>query len=196
MRIHTILVFAYLSGAFGQSLVVTVRTPDGNPVPGASITLSAANQTIQAAETGETGAARFPAVEPGRHALSVVAKGFDDLTTDIDIAAGVTGETAIEAILNTIHTESITVQGVIEAPLEEANTPSVLERQQIKNMPDQPRTVRKRCRWCPVLCVCPTASCGWRKREHRSAMLVNDTSATDPATGQFGPRCPSTASSR
>ena len=191
MRIHTILVFACLSSAFGQSLVVTVRTPDGNPVPGASITLSAANQTIQAAETGETGAARFPAVEPGRHALSVVAKGFDDLTTDIDIAAGVTGETAIEAILNTIHTESITVQGVIEAPLEEANTPSVLERQQIKNMPDQPRTVTEALPLVPGIVRLPDGQLRLAgSGEHRSAMLVNDTSATDPATGQFGATLP------
>jgi hypothetical protein len=188
---NIVLMLACFGSAFGQSLAVTVRTPDGKPVPGASVTLGAADRSIQAADTNESGMARFPAVEPGRHALSIVARGFDNLTTNIDVDPGTTGETAIEAILNTIHTESITVQGVIETPLEEANTPSVLERRQIKNMPDQPRTVTDALPLVPGIVRLPDGQLRLAgSGEHRNALLVNDTSATDPATGQFGATLP------
>ena len=186
-----ILILACLGSAFGQALVVTVRDADGKPVPNASVTLGASNRSSRAADTSESGAARFPAVEPGRYSLSVVARGFDDLTTDIDINAGPAGEANVEAILNTIHTESITVQGVIETPLEEANTPSVLERQQIKNMPDQPRTVTDALPLVPGIVRLPDGQLRLAgSGEHRSVMLVNDTNATDPATGQFGATLP------
>ena len=187
--IAAILILA--SGVFGQSLVVMVRDSDGKPIPDASLTLGALGQSIRAATTSESGVARFPAVEPGRHSLSVVAKGFDDLATDIDINAGTTVETNIEAILNTIHTESITVQGVIETPLEEANTPSVLERQQVRNLPDQPRTVTDALPLVPGIVRLPDGQLRLAgSGEHRSILLVNDTNATDPATGQFGATLP------
>jgi hypothetical protein len=93
------------------------------PVPSAHVTIAGPDRSIQTADTEDSGVARFPAVAPGSHQLTVVAvvaKGFDDLTTTINAASA--GETGIDATLSPIHSESITVQGVIETPLEEANT--------------------------------------------------------------------------
>jgi len=90
------------------------------PVPSAHVTIAGPDRSIQTADTEDSGVARFPAVAPGSHLPTVVAKGFDDLTTTINAASA--GETGIDATLSPIHSESITVQGVIETPLEEANT--------------------------------------------------------------------------
>ncbi len=184
------LILVIVGNAFGQSLVVTVRDADGKVVPEANITLSAPDQSILTADTDKSGIARFPEVGSGHRMLGVVAKGFDDLTTGIDIGPGKT-ETTIEAILTTIRSESITVQGVIEAPLEEANTPSVLERQQVRDLPDQPRTVTDALPLAPGVVRLPDGQLRLAgSGEHRSQMLVNETSATDPATGQFGATLP------
>ncbi len=184
-----LLVLASFGGACAQTLVVTVRAPDGTPVLNAAVTVAGPEQLKQTATTADSGVARLSGVTPGRHPLSVSAKGFDDLTTDIEM--GTSGETDIEAALSPIHTESITVQGVIETPLEEANTPSILERQQIKNLPDRPRTVEDALPLVPGIVRLPDGQLRLAgSGEHRSAMLVNDTNATDPATGQFGATLP------
>ena len=100
---------------------------------------------------------------------------------------------SIEAILTTggAHTDSITVQGVIDTPLEEANTPTVLDRQQVKNLPDRPRTVIDALPLAPGIVRLPSGQLRLSgSGEHRSALLVNSATATDPATGQFGATVP------
>jgi hypothetical protein len=187
-----------VASAFAQlppviSLAITTHTADGRPIPNADLTLRSgspqAGETPLTTGTNESGLGRFSDLRPGRYRLTITAKGFDDLTTDVIVEAA--GETPIDAILSPVHTDSITVQGVIEAPLEEANTPSVLDRQQVKNLPDRPRTVTDALPLAPGIVRLP----GGQLRlsgsgEHRSALLVNAATATDPATGQFGATVP------
>jgi hypothetical protein len=174
------------------ALVVTTHNVQGQAIPKATISI----QTSPAAkprsiQTGESGEARLADIPPGRYHLTIAAKGFDELTTDVDVEA--TGDTAIEAILTTgaAHTDSITVQGVIDTPLEQANTPAVLERQQVKNLPDRPRTVTDALPLAPGIIRLPNGQLRLSgSGEHRSALLVNSATATDPATGQFGATVP------
>jgi len=184
---------ALVAGAAGQStgapeLVVTTHTMEGVAITDATVSLRA-GVTPRVAEADSAGVARIKGLTAGRYRLTILAKGFDELTTDVDV--GPEGETSIDALLSEARTQSITVQGVIEAPLEEANTPSVLERTQVKNLPDRPRTVTDALPLAPGIVRLP----GGQLRlagsgEHRSAMLVNSATATDPATGQFGATVP------
>ena len=130
---------------------------------------------------------------PGPYRLTILAKGFDELTTDVDVERANDSGAVVEAILSTggVHTDSITVQGVIDTPLEEANTPTVLDRQQVKNLPDRPRTVTDALPLAPGIVRLPNGQLRLAgSGEHRSALLVNSATATDPATGQFGATVP------
>ena len=161
---------------------------NGAPVSDATVSL-AIGAVPRVAHADSNGTVRITGITGGRFRLTILAKGYDELTTDVDVAAA--GETPIDAILSEARTESITVQGVIEAPLEEANTPSVLDRQQVKNMPDRPATVTDALPLAPGIVRLPSGQLRLAgSGEHRSAMLVNSATASDPATGQFGATVP------
>lgn len=181
------------------SLVVTTHTLQGQAVPKAAITVAPVagspptKTPPRSIETSASGEARFTDLIPGRYRVTIQAKGFDELTTDLDVEAGSQSPAAIEAILTTggSHTDSVTVQGVIDTPLEEANTPAVLERQQVKNLPDRPRTVSDALPLAPGIVRLPNGQLRLSgSGEHRSALLVDSATATDPATGQFGATVP------
>lgn len=182
-------------------LVISVHTLQSQPVVGASVTVQSAPATPasqkispQTLQTSAAGGARFPDIQPGRYRVTIHAAGFDELTTDVDVAPTLDNPgTTIDAILTAggTRTDSITVQGVIDTPLEEANTPAVLERQQVKNLPDRPRTVIDALPLAPGVVRLPNGQLRLSgSGEHRSSLLVNSATATDPATGQFGATVP------
>ena len=176
-----------LRGQAVAGAIVSVQSVPGNP---ASPRISPRN-----VETGDSGEARFTGLAPGPYRVSILAKSYDELTTDIDVAPPTDNHTpgaSVDAILTAgSHTDSITVQGVIDTPLEEANTPAVLERQQVKNLPDRPRTVNDALPLAPGIVRLPNGQLRLSgSGEHRSALLVNSATATDPATGQFGATVP------
>jgi hypothetical protein len=148
----------------------------------------------QTVTTNAAGEARFARILPGRYRVTIGAPNYDELTTDVDVnPTADEPSTAIDAVLTPTgaHTDSITVQGVIDTPLEEANTPAVLERQQVKNLPDRPRTVSDTLPLAPGVVRLPSGQLVLSgSPEHRSALLVNSSTATDPATGQFGATVP------
>ncbi|HEX4274756.1 MAG TPA: carboxypeptidase regulatory-like domain-containing protein [Bryobacteraceae bacterium] len=184
------------------ALTVTTRTLQGQAVAKAEITVqtvpgnpSSPAISPHTTETSASGEAKITGLAPGRYRVTIAAKSFDELTTDIDIEppSADAPATAIDAILTTggAHKDSITVQGVIETPLEEANTPTVLERQQVRNLPDRPRTVGDALPLAPGIVRLPNGQLRLSGGgEHRSALLVNSANATDPATGQFGATVP------
>ena len=175
--------------AANARLDVAVHDLQGNAVPQASVTLQAppgappagGKFTPRAAETDDSGVSHFTDVAPGRYRLSIKAKSFDELATDVDVsppedAATAISATRIEAILTAgaTRTDSITVQGVIDTPLEEANTPAVLERQQVKDLPDRPFTVTDALPLTPGIVRLPSGELMLSgSGEHRSALLVN-----------------------
>jgi hypothetical protein len=181
-------------------LVVTARTLQGQPVAGAEVTvkslpvISSTKETPQRIGTNAAGEARFQTIAAGHYRVTIAAPNYDELTTDVDVNPTFEEpSTTIDAILTPAgtHTDSITVQGVIDTPLEEANTPAVLERQQIRNLPDRPRTVSESLPLAPGVVRLPSGQLVLSgSGEHRSALLVNSATASDPATGQFGATVP------
>ncbi len=170
-------------------LVVTVHTSGGEMIPGATIVAAMGKTVAHRADTDANGTVTFTGITPGKYKLSILANGFDELTTDITVDTG--SENRIDAAMTAAHTDSITVQGVIETPLEEATTSSMLERQQINGLPDRPRTITDALPLSPGVVRLPNGQLRLAGNgEHRSAMLVNSANAADPATGQFGATLP------
>jgi len=181
-------VSAWGQGTGTSVLVVTTHTMEGKAITDATVSVSS-GVVPRTAVADSKGVARIAGLTPGRYTLTILAKGYDELTTDVDV--GTEPETSIDALLSEFRTESITVQGVIEAPLDEANTPSVFERTQVRNMPDRPRTVTEALPLAPGIVRLPNGQLRLSgSGEHRSALLVNSATATDPATGQFGATVP------
>ena len=185
MRLLIFIVGASLMYAQSAgSLVVSVHGAKGEAVKSALVMLNAART-----ETDDTGTARFADVVAGKHRLKIAARGFDELATDISTDVSV--ENRIDAVLNAAHTESITIQGVIDTPFAEATPSAILERQQVRNAPDRPRTVTDALPLAPGVIRLPSGQLRLSGNgEHRSAMLVNSSNASDPATGQFGATLP------
>lgn len=179
------------------ALDVAIHDLEGKPVPHASLSVQASgrNAPVRTTQADDSGTAHFTNLAPGTYRLTITAKGFDDLDTNVEVNPPQEGAqaSAVEAILTNggTRTESITVQGVIDTPVEEANTPTVLERQQVKNMPDLPRTVTDALPLSPGVVRLPNGELRLSgSGEHRSALLVNSATATDPATGGFGATVP------
>ena len=171
------------------SLIVSVHTASGDAVAGALVMLGPEDANPPHADTDRSGNARFNDVPAGKHVLTIAARGFDELSTDIETSTTI--ENRIDATLSTPRMESITIQGVIDTPFAEATTASVLERQQIRNVPDRPRTVADALPLAPGIVRLPDGKLRLSGNgEHRSAMLVNSANVTDPSTGQFGATLP------
>ena len=210
LRVGVIFLTAALAPHFVRAqstpvagLDVAIHDLDGKPVPHATLTLQAPQGSpppggrfaARSAESDDSGEAHFTALAPGSYHLTISAKGFDELSTNVEVnpPAPTARATPVEAILTAvgIRVDSITVQGAIDAPVAEANTPAVLDRQQVKDLPDRPRTVTDALPLSPGIIRLPNGELRLSgSGEHRSALLVNSATTTDPATGQFGATVP------
>ena len=171
------------------ALAVSIHTSAGEMISGAVVKIAGGIAPVQPVETDAKGVARFADIAPGKYRLSILAVGFDELTTDVIVDSS--AENRIDAVMSAAHTDSITVQGVIDTPLDESTTSAVLERQQINNMPDRPRTISDALPLAPGVVRLPNGQLRLAGNgEHRSALLVNSANAADPATGQFGATLP------
>jgi hypothetical protein len=175
------------------TLIVTIHTAGGEMIPGATVRLESIGpemkKAVHSGETDGAGVARFSDLPSGKYRLNILAGGFDELTTDVMTDPAT--ENRVDAVMSAAHTESITVQGVIDTPLEEATTSAVLERQQVKNLPDRPSTISDALPLAPGIVRLPNGQLRLAGNgEHRSALLINSANAADPATGQFGATLP------
>lgn len=172
------------------SVVVSVHTLAGELMPGVTVRLDEGKPGERAVTTEASGVAQFRDVATGKHTLNISASGFDELTTEVSVEPP--GDNRVDATMSPAHTDSITIQGIIETPLEEANpAAATLERQQVSALPDRPRTVTDALPLVPGVVRLPNGQLRLSgSGEHRSAMLVNSASAADPATGQFGATLP------
>ena len=174
------------------TLNVTTRTVQGAPVSGATVTVRSPGGFSRSGTTGPSGEIRFDDLAPGSYKVRISANGFSELMTEINLA--VAEEQRLDAIVSsgTARTDSITIQGAVDAPLEQSlSTPVTLEAAQVKNTPSRPASVVDALPLTPGIIRLPNGQLRISGRgEHRSALLVNSGDATDPATGQFGATIP------
>ncbi len=195
VKVFILLAFPLSPEAFAEetiSLEVSARTDQGVVVSGAKVTLRSTGVLLQDGETGTAGDIRFADLVPGAYQVSITAKGFEELTVAVNLTPG--APQRIDAILapGTTRKDSVTVEGGVESPLEQSlSTPVVLDRSEVKNMPDRPITVADALTLSPAILRLPSGQLSLSGNgEHRSTMLINSGDATDPATGQFGATIP------
>ena len=89
-----------------------VTDAQGGVLPGVTVTIkSPALIVAQTSVTNETGLYRFPAVPPGRYAVTYELTGFNTLTREnIDVSIGFTATLNVELKIASLN-ESVTVTG-------------------------------------------------------------------------------------
>lgn len=102
----------YTSGA----IVGSVSDEAGNPLPGATVTLTSVSQGFtRTASTGGNGTFRFASLPPGRYTIAVEAGGFDTFTaTDVDVQPSQTAD--INIALTTSGNAIIVTGAAVQAP--------------------------------------------------------------------------------
>ena len=174
------------------SLEVSARTDQGAVVSGAKVTVRSTTGSLRNGETGTDGYLLVGDLAPGSYQVGISAGGFQDLTIEVVLTQG--APQRIDAVLapGTTRTDSITVVGAVESPLEQGlSTPVTLDRTEVKNTPDRPTSVADALPLAPAILRLPNGQLSLSgNAEHRSTLLVNSGTATDPATGQFGATIP------
>ncbi len=142
--IISLILLLFLTGnAFAQQLAavrVTVTDPNGNPVPGANISLKNTQTGIKrTSATGENGLAVISDVPPGAYELAAEATSFVSRTFSVQLLVGQVASFNVALGLPG-RAEKIevreTVQGV---ELEKAELSQVIETNKIENLPIQGR---------------------------------------------------------
>jgi hypothetical protein len=174
-----------------DSLVVTVHDGDGLPVLGSIVAVSPQGYPAQNKAADAEGAAHFAGLAAGEYSVAISHPGFATLTTPITIASG--ADARIDAILTrTARNDSLTVEAAVDVPVDQATSPaSTLKRNELKNSADRPATVKDALPLAPGVIRLPNGDLRLSGGgEHRSTLLVNSATVTDPGTGQFGATIP------
>lgn len=174
-----------------DSLVVCVVDREGLPISGSVVAVKAEGSEAQNKAADATGVARFSGLDPGGYSVTISAPGFASLTTPVTITAG--AESTVDAILTgTKRADSVTVEAAADVSLDQSSSPaSTLKRNEVKDSVDRPATVADALPLAPGVIRLPNGQLRLSgSGEHRSTLLVNSATATDPSTGQFGATIP------
>ena len=138
--------------------------------------------------TDAQGQAAFSGLQAGRYRVAAAKDGFQPTRRDgLEVTAS--GEIALELTMVPVltHSDSVEVRETANAVELATSAPVTLSAQNTKDLPNRPATVADALPLVPGVLREPggglTISAS---AEHRSAMVVNSTDVTDPATGQFG----------
>jgi hypothetical protein len=172
----------------GPVLHVSALDISGQPVAGVAVQLLLAADVVSTLPTDARGQVSFPDLQPGRYTVAASKEGYQPVRrADLEVAPG--GEISLELTMVPVlvHRESVDVQGTANPVDLAASPPVTLTPQTVKDLPTRPATVADALPLVPGVVRAPggglTISAS---AEHRSAMVVNSTDVTDPATGQFG----------
>jgi hypothetical protein len=175
--------------AVGELRVIVVDSQE-SPVSDANVHLRSASTSLGDQSTQTAGFADFANIPCGSWTVAVAKEGFDTATKPVEITAAANAE--IRLIL-TPKMQTTSVEVTAEAPPVEqsASESNELHPAEVKILPTNPATVNDTLPLTPG--VVRTAD-GELKidgtGQERSAMVVNQTDITDPATGRFGQTIP------
>jgi len=172
----------------GPDIRVSVVDRSNQPVPGAGVQLLLAEKAISTLPSDAKGQVAFLDLQPGLYVVVASKDGYQTVRrAGLEVVAG--GGIALELTMvpALTHSDSVEVQATANAVELGPSAPAALNGQTTKDLPDRPATVADALPLVPGVVREPggglTISAG---AEHRSAMVVNSTDVTDPATGQFG----------
>ena len=140
--------------------------------------------------TGEDGMATFGALKAAAYEVTVTKKGFQSLEK-VNVVLGVDPVNLELTLVPQInHREEVNVQATAEK-LDPASGNKEIPASVAKELPSRPATVRDALPLTPGISRSPEGGLNISASgEQRSALIVNSTDVTDPATGQFGTTIP------
>jgi hypothetical protein len=178
-----------LSGApqAGRKLDVTARDQSNLAIPGVRVELSAPDIPLRSAQTSEDGHAQFFDLKPAKYRISLSLKGFETITTDLDLTVSETSVAFPVTMKPAIERTKVEVTGEATA-VEQGSSPATsIGAKTAGALPDRPSTVADALPLIPGVVREPGGALVISDSpEHRAALIVNSADVTDPATGQFG----------
>jgi hypothetical protein len=185
-------VLCHLAGAemslAGPVLRVSTIDTSNHPVSGVAVQLLVAGELIATQPTDPQGQTTFSGIRTGLYTVQAVREGYEPARrADLDIQedSAISLELTMVKILS--HSDSVEVSATVESVQQGASAPATLTAQTTRDLPTRPATVADALPLVPGVVRDPGGSLSLSaSAEHRSAMVVNSTDVTDPATGQFG----------
>ncbi len=188
MRIFALLWILAVCASQAQNLRVSVVDSQHQPVKGALVQVDGI--AAPAHITGDDGTTTFSDLAPGTHNISVTKSEFQLLEpTRLTLSTG--EQRNVELTLRPKnHREEVNVQAATEK-LDSAAASTEIKASEAKELPSRPATVRDALPLTPGISRSPEGTLNISGGgEQRSALIVNSTDVTDPATGQFGTTIP------
>lgn len=171
-----------------RRLDVVVASEAKQPLRGVHVEISVAGEKVLSAETDDGGRAAFPAVRGTRCSLTAQLDGYLPATArEIDLTAS--ASTTVELTLTpaTARRDSVEVTESVTSVDGGSAAPATVSSTIAKQLPDRPATVADALPMIPGVVREPGGALVISASpEHRTALIVNSTDVTDPATGQFG----------
>jgi hypothetical protein len=169
------------------NLQVTVLDTDLYPVPDVKLKVMLADRELFSAVSDAQGKVRFSGIPFASYKIVVEKQGFQPIGQSVDIAQQ---EVAVDLTLVAKLTRSDNVEvraDAVGAEQQSASLASSLRRDDMNSLPSHPATVADA---LPLIPGVVRSSDGEividGGGEHKSAMVVNGTDVTEPATGRFG----------
>jgi hypothetical protein len=172
----------------GPSFRVSAVDRANQPVAGVGVQLLMAGAVVSSLPTDAQGQVAFPDLKPGIYVVVAAKDGYQTVRrADLELGPG--GEILIELTMvpALTHRDSVEVEGTASPVELGPSAPAALNGQTAKDLPNRPATVADALPLIPGVVRDSGGSLAISaSAEHRSAMVVNSTDVTDPATGQFG----------
>ena len=170
---------------------VVVTDSQGSPVFNAEVRLASAPSPPVSRSTQTGGLADFQGLPCGAWTISATAQGFEVATGAVEILSGTNREVRLVLTPRT-HLESVDVKDVAPTAVEQSSSQNYeLKPAEVKRLPNNPATVMDT---LPLVPGVVRDQKGELKidgsGQERSAMVVNQSDITDPATGKFGQSVP------
>jgi hypothetical protein len=169
---------------------IRVSTLDraNQPVPGVAVQLWLAGEPVSKLSTDAQGQVTFSDLKPGLYTVLAVKDGCQPVRQAdlvVEQSSAISLELTMVPALS--HRDTVEVSATAPAVEQGASAPAALTAQTTNDLPTRPATVADALPLVPGVVRDPGGSLSISaSAEHRSAMVVNSTDVTDPATGQFG----------
>ena len=189
----TFLLADFLHGQDLGRVVVTVKDGRGRTIERARVRLERDTGPGDENLVSSDGLASFLDIAPGTYTVRVSAPGYELLSRSF--AVNLT-ETVVDLEFTLVRLaelkQTVEVRATAGPDLEQTSSPSTeLRREQVKSLPGRPANVTDTLPLIPGIARTPDGEIQiGGAGEHRSALVVNSTDVTDPATGRFGTTVP------
>jgi hypothetical protein len=181
------------TGQQSGKVVVRVHTQSGESIRGARIRVEHATDLIAESVTDSHGAAEFTGLGPDSYRILAASPAHQSSSETVVLSAN-QGSIEIDFTLvaKPERTESVEVRATAGPEIEQSSSPATgLRREDVKSLPSKPATVVDTLPLVPGIARTPDGEIQiGGTGEHRSALVVNATDVTDPATGRFGTTVP------